>query len=267
MRTQGSEGPLSSRAYPPNQSTNFHPPFPYPRRAKWRIIFYRGSNLPINPHTVKIIRKKLRIAITAPAAQDRIPRIQILRRDILILRELGAVIAADRLGIIITFTRNARLRGVWRRDAHAVIVIGEQLRVAVSAVATEDRVPGVEVVGRDIVLLGELRAVVPADGLAVLVAVGREAGLRRGGRCCGGCGGWGWAGGGCASGDADAVVVVCEQLGGAVCAVGAEHRVPCVQVLRRDGVALREFGAGVSADGFGVGITFRCDPCLGRRWC
>ena len=97
----------------------------------------------------------------------------------MILRELRAVITTDRLGVIIAITRNPGLRWLGWRNTDAVVVVGEKLCVAITAAAPEYGVPRVEIVGRDIIILGELGAGVPTLGFAVLVAEGCYARLCR----------------------------------------------------------------------------------------
>lgn len=90
----------------------------------------------------------------------------------MILRELRAIIATDRLGVIVTITRNPCLRGRRRRNTDAVVVVGEKLRVAITPAAAKYGVPRIEIVGGYVVILGEFGAGVSTLGFAVFVAEG-----------------------------------------------------------------------------------------------
>ena len=58
-----------------------------------------------------------------------------------------------------------------RTDGNAIICIGLELRRALRATGSQDRVPFVELVRRDVVCLREAEACISDDGLGVFVAI------------------------------------------------------------------------------------------------
>ncbi len=56
--------------------------------------------LPASTNTIPIPRPKLLVAPTAPTAQGHIPRIELVRRDAVVLREFRAVVATLRLRVL-----------------------------------------------------------------------------------------------------------------------------------------------------------------------
>lgn len=237
------------------------------------------SELAAHANTVVLICPERRSAIFSVRAEDRIPRVQLRRRDAVIGSKVVAANPSSRFRILVTTRHDARLRRPGRRDPHgrasgaacfrsgssggrrragglgadadAIILVGPQRRAAACAVSSKHAVPGVELGRRDGVARGKGLAPVAADGAGVLVAVARDTRLRR-------------ARGGHRRRArrrprADAVVLAGPERRGAVGPVEAEDGVPGVELGGEDVVRRGEVIAALAVGRRGIVVALQIE--------
>jgi hypothetical protein len=141
-------------------------------------------------------------------------------------------------------------------NPNTIILITPKLRITILSPPTQHKVPIIQLSSRNTRPLRKSYTVPARVGHEVFIAICRDATLRRS-WCCYLCTrgflrGWRggrWRGGG----NANAVVFLAPELGGAVLARGAEDGVPGVELGEGDAGARGEGWAGAAGVGFEVG--------------